>query len=156
MTIGRICLAGLTAAALAMAFDGDGFAEKFQKLPKAVQATANAHMGEAIPVGVASSQHGEGWDYQINTRLNGRRHNLVIDEKGRLLAVKDEMDAAALPAAAISGLKEQAGSAKIVRVEKVTEGAAVSYGAITKDDAQGTVLEIRVGADGAPRPKNVK
>ena len=156
MTIGKVFLAGLAAAVLIPAFDGDGFAEKFQKLPKAVQETANAHMGEAIPMKVASSQHGEGWDYQINTRLNGKMHNLVIDEKGALLAVKDEMDATSLPAAAISGLERQAGTAKIVRVEKVTEGAVVSYGAITKDEARGTVSEIRVAADGTPKLKNAK
>ena len=153
MTIGKAFLAGLAAAVLITAFDGDGFAEKFQKLPKAVRETANAHMGEAIPVKVASSQHGEGWDYQINTRLNGKMHNLVIDEKGALLAVKDEMDAASLPAAAMSGLEKLAGPAKIVRVEKVTEGAQVSYGAITKDEARGTASEIRVGLDGTVKAK---
>ena len=113
MTLGKVFLAGLAAAVLILASDGDGFAEKFQKLSKAVQETANAHMGEAIPAKAASSQHGEGWDYQINTRLNGKMHNLVIDEKG----------------------------------------AQVSYGAITKDEARGTVSEIRVGLDGTVKAK---
>ena len=154
MTTTRIFLAGLAACGLAVAFDGDSFATKFERLPQAVQETANAHMGSAFPVSISSAKGEQGWDYQVNTRLNGKYHDLVIDEKGRLVAVKDETDLASIPAAAKAAIEKQAAAAKIMTLEKVTEGAQVSYVSLMKDDAQGTYVQVRVAADGTLKPKN--
>jgi hypothetical protein len=154
MTIARVLLAGLAASALAPAFDGDSFAAKFEALPQAVQETARAHMENALPVSISSAKGEQGWDYQVNTRLNGKYHDLVIDGTGKLVAVKDETDLASLPAAAKAAIEKQATASKIVTLEKVTEGGEVSYGAVVKDDAQGTFVRVRVGADGTVKPTN--
>src|SRR5258708_1327605 len=130
MTIARVFLTGLAVSALALAFDGNTFAEKFERLPQAVQETAKAHMDNAFGLSVGTAKGEQGWDYQVNTRLNGKYHNLVIDEKGKLVAVKDETDLASLPAAAKAAIENRAAASKIVTLEKVTEGAQVSYGAV--------------------------
>jgi hypothetical protein len=39
-------------------------------------------------------------------------------------------------------------------LEKVTEGSQVSYGALMKDNAQGTFVQVRVAADGTVKSKN--
>ena len=148
MTVPRVFLAGLAAAALALAYDGNTFAAKFEALPAAVQETARAHMDSGFPVSITTAKSEQGWDYQINTRLNGKYHDLVIDDKGKLVAVKDETDLAAIPAPAKAAIEKQAAAGKIMTLEKVTEGGQVSYGAIMKDDAQGTVVQVRVAADG--------
>jgi hypothetical protein len=148
MTIARVLLAGLVASTLTPAFDGDSFAAKFQALPKAVRDTAMAHMDNAFPVSISSAQSEQGWDYQVNTRIDGKYHDLVIDEKGKLVAVKDETDLPSLPAAAKATVEKQAAAAKIMTLEKVTEGGQVSYGAVLKDDAKGTYVRLRVAADG--------
>lgn len=148
MTIGKVILSGLAACALAFAFDGNSFAEKFDRLPQAVKDTANAHMENAFPVSISTAQGEHGWNYQVNTRVDGKYHDLVINEKGQLLAVKDETDLSSLPAAAKGAIEKRAASAKIVTLEKVTENGQVSYGAVMKDEAQGTFVNVRVAPDG--------
>ena len=153
-TLSKVLLAGLAAAAIALAFDGDTFAQKFDSLPQAVKETAKAHMGDAFPVSIGAAQGEQGWNYQINTRLNGKYHDLVIDDKGKLVAVKDETDFASLPAPAQAAIQKQGDASKIVTLEKVTEGGQVSYGAVIKDAAQGTSVQVRVAADGTLKSKN--
>jgi hypothetical protein len=148
MTIAKAFLAGLAASMLTLAFNGDGFAEKFNTLPQTVRDTAEANMKNAFPVSISSAKGEQGWDYQINTRLNGKYHDLVIDENGKLVAVKDETDLASIPAAAKTAIEKQASTSKIVTLEKVTEGGEVSYGAVVRNDAQGANVQVRVAADG--------
>ncbi len=154
MLIARVFLAGLAAFTLALAFDGDSFTAKFDALPQAVRETAKAQMENAFPVSIASAKSEQGWDYQINTRLNGKYHDIVIDGKGKLVAVKDETDLSSIPAGAKATLEKQAAASKIVTLEKVTEGGQVSYGAMIRDDAQGTLVQVRVAADGSLKSKN--
>ena len=153
MTIAKGFLTGLAVSALALAYDGDTFAAKFDALPHAVRDTALAHMEKAFPVSIAAVKGEAGWDYQINTRVDGKYHDLIIDENGKLVAVKDETDLASLPAAAKAEIEKQATASKIMTLEKVTEGALVSYGVVMKDDAQGTFVQVRVSPDGALKSK---
>jgi len=155
MTIARVFLAGLVASALALAFDGDSFTAKFEALPQAVRETAKAHMENAFPVSIGSAKGEQGWDYQVNTRVDGKYHDLVIDEKGKLVAVKDETDLVSIPAAAKATIEKQAAASKIVTLERVTDGGGqVSYRAVVKDDAQGTNVQVRVAADATLKSKN--
>lgn len=151
MTISKAFLAGLAACAVALAFNGDGFAEKFSSLPQPVRETAEAHMQNAFPVSIGTAKGEQGWDYQINTRINGKYHDLVIDDKGALVAVKDETDLASVPAAARAAIEKLAPASRILTIEKVTEGAQVSYGALVKNDAQRTPVQVRVAPDGTVR-----
>jgi hypothetical protein len=136
-----------------MAYSGDSFAAKFEAMPKAVQQTATANMANALPVSISSSQSARGWEYQINTRLNGEHHNLVIDETGKLLAVKDGADPASIPAAVKATIDKEAAASHIVALEKVTEGTLISYDAEMKNDAQEKYFHVRVAADGTLKPK---
>jgi hypothetical protein len=150
----RTFLAALAASALALAYSGDSFTEKFEAMPKAVQATAVANMEHALPISITSSKGEQGLEYQINTRLNGETHNLVIDEKGKLLAVKDGTDLASIPAAVKAAIEKQAPASNITTLEKVTEGAQVSYSAVMKDDAPGKFVRVRIAGDGTLKSKN--
>lgn len=154
MTIVKMFLAALAVSTLAPAYEGDSFATKFAALPQAVQETAKAHMDNAFPVSITTAKGEQGFDYQINTRLDGKYHDLVIDKTGKLVAVKDETDLPSVPAAAKATIEKQAAASKIMTLEKVTEGAQVSYGALIKDAAQGTLVQIRVAADGTVKSKN--
>jgi hypothetical protein len=153
VTIHKALLACLAASTLAPAFDGDTFAAKFEALPQAVQQTAKAQMRDALPVSIISAKGEHGWDYQVNTRLNGKYHDLVIDDQGKLVAVKDETDLASLPAAAKAAIERQAAAAKIMTLEKVTEGSQITYGALMKDNAQGTFVKVSVAPDGTLKSK---
>jgi hypothetical protein len=154
MRIATVFLAGLAVSAPALAFEGDSFATKFASLPQAVRETAKAHLEDGFPVSISSAKGEQGWDYQINMRRNGKYHDLVIDEKGKLVAVKDETDLASIPVAAKAAIEKQAAASKIMTLEKVTEGGQVSYGALMKDNAQGTFVQVRVAEDGTLKAKN--
>lgn len=154
MTISSISLAGLAAVSLAFAYSGNNFSEKFEAMPRPVQETATANMEHALPMSISSVKGEQGLEYQINTRLDGEYHNLVIDEKGKLLAVKDETHLASLPAVVKAAIEKQAATSKIVTLEKVTEGALVSYGAVIQDDAPGKFVRVRLAIDGTLQSKN--
>jgi hypothetical protein len=156
MMITRIFLAGLAASALALAYSGDSFAAKFEAMPEAAQKTATANMENALPVSISSVKREQGWEYQVNTRLNGEYHNLVIDEKGKLLAVKDGTDLASVPAAVKAAIGKEAAASEIVTLEKVTEDGLVTYGAVMKGDAEGKYVRVRVAADGTLKSKNLQ
>ncbi len=147
MVIIKMCLAGFAASILALAYSGSSFSEKFEAMPKAVQETALANMENALPVGISSVKKEQGLEYQVNTRLNGADHNLVIDETGKLLAVKDETNLESVPAAVRAAITKQAAS-KVVTLEKITEAGQVSYGAVIPDEAPGKVVRIRLAPDG--------
>ncbi len=146
--LSRLVLAAVFVSTLAFGFEGDGFAGKFESLPKAVKETAKAQMNDAFGVSITSAKTDQGWDYQINTRLNGKAHNIVIDEKGKLVALKDEADLATIPPAAKATLEKQTDLTQILLLEKVTEGDQVSYGATVRDTTQGLLIQLRVAPDG--------
>lgn len=151
--ITRIFLAGLAVSSLAMAYSGDSFAAKFEAMPPAVQKTATANMLNALPISIGSVQRESGWEYQVNTRLNGEYHNILVDEKGKLLAVKDGTDLASIPAVVKSAIQKESLAAEILTLEKVTEGGLISYGAVIQDDAPGKYIRILVAADGTLKTK---
>ncbi|MDE3199195.1 MAG: hypothetical protein KGN84_22790 [Acidobacteriota bacterium] len=154
MNVPKLFLASLAAATLALAFDGDNFSAKFEALPQAVKDTAKANMDNAFPVSIASAQSAQGWNYQVNTRRDGKYHDIVIDEKGKLIAVKDETDLAALPAPAQQAIRKQAAVSKILTLEKVTEGSHISYGAVIRDESSGSFVKLSVAPDGTVQSKN--
>jgi hypothetical protein len=151
--ITRIFLVALAASAVALAYSGDSFAAKFEAMPRAVQDTATANMEHALPISITSIQREQAWEYRINTRLNGETHDLVIDDKGKLLAVKDGTDLASIPAAVKAALEKQTPASNITALEKVTEGAEVSYSAVMKDDAPGKFVRVRIAPDGTLKSK---
>ena len=156
MKIISTCAASLAVASLTLAYSGSNFSEKFEAMPKATQETAMANMEGALPIGISSVQGEQGVEYQVNTRLNGEYHNLVINDKGKLLAVKDETDLASVPAVVKAAVQKEASSSKVVTVEKVTEGGLVSYGAVIQDEAPGKFVRVRLSADGTVKSKNLQ
>lgn len=152
----KFLLAGFAIPALMVAYSGSSFSEKFEAMPPAVQATTTANMQNALPIAITTVKGEQGWEYQVSTRLNGGYHNFAIDEKGKLLAVQDETELAAIPASAKAAIESQAAAAKILKVEKVTEGGLVSYGAVMQDEAAGKYVRVRVAADGTLKSKKAQ
>jgi len=77
----------------------------------------------------------------------GETHNLIIDEKGNLLAVKDGTDLASLPAAVKAAIEKESAASKITTLERVTEGQQVTYGAVMTDDSPGKYVRVRIAPD---------
>jgi hypothetical protein len=80
--------------------------------------------------------------------VDGKSRDLTLDDKGTVVEVEQEVGIDSLPAAARAAIEKQTAGGKIVKVETVTRGAAVTYEAsYTKS---GRTRELGVKADGSP------
>lgn len=86
--------------------------------------------------------------YEIETRVNGKGRDIVIDKSGALLEVEEEVDLVAIPAAAQDALRKRAAGGTIKKVETLTQGSKVSYEAAIMTKA-GKRIEAGVNADGS-------
>lgn len=82
--------------------------------------------------------------YEVKTVLKGRTRDLLYDPAGKLVEVEEEMDNAAVPAAAMTALTAHG---TISKVESVTKDGVVSYESIVKTKA-GKCVEVAVDAAG--------
>ena len=73
--------------------------------------------------------------------------DVTLDETGKVVVVEQEVTFASLPAAVKDGLTKAAGTAKITKVESITEGNKVTYEAQLKG---GKTKELTVDQNGNP------
>jgi hypothetical protein len=149
MTIARMLFAGSALAALALAADTK---VKLENLPPAVQAAVKAQLADATLVSISSEKEHGKTEYEVEAKVNGKARTIAFDQKGTVLEVEDETDLDSIPAAVKAGLQKQAGTAAILKVERVTAGSKVSYEAAVKTKA-GKNLEVVVNADGSLKSK---
>jgi nitrogen regulatory protein PII len=93
-------------------------------------------------------EHGQTF-YEAQMTVNGHSKDILIDEKGNVVEVKEEVAMDALPAAAKSGLTTKAGKGKITKVESISKNdKLVAYEA--KVATNGKKSEVQVGPDRNP------
>lgn len=144
-----LTLASVLLVTMAVAPAGEG-TRSLDQLPAAAQATIKAETAHATIKSIQREGHDQ---FEVETLLNGKSHDLVVDEKGRLVSIEDETDLAQVPAKAQATIRKQAGTVAVVRVEKVTEGKDVSYEAELAPDSHGKKFEIVVREDGSLRSR---
>ena len=120
-----------------------------ESLPPAVQATVKQETKTATLAGLSKEKEKGKTAYEVETMVNGKSRDLVLDEKGTILEVEEEIDIATLPAAAKAAIEKKAAGGKITKVEKLTAGTAVSYEAAITGKS-GKKSEVGVNADGSP------
>ncbi len=85
--------------------------------------------------------------YEVELIVNGRGKDVLIDEKGNIVEVEDEVSLDSLPATVKEGLRKAAGAGKIGKVESLTKnGKLVAYEAVVKTGEKRS--EVQVGPDG--------
>jgi len=138
--ITTVCLA----ASLAFA------AEKslaLKDLPAAVQKTVQDQTkGAEIKKITKETEHGV-TQYEVETMLNGKHHDLDVDTKGNLLVVEDESTLDAVPAAAKAAILKKVADGKLGMVETFKRGGETMYEAAYTTKA-GKKHEVLVKADG--------
>jgi len=138
--ITTVCLA----ASLAFA------AEKslaLKDLPAAVQKTVQDQTkGAEIKKITKETEHGV-TQYEVETMLNGKHHDLDVDTKGNLLVVEDESTLDAVPAAAKAAILKKVADGKLGMVETFKRGGETMYEAAYTTKA-GKKREVLVKADG--------
>jgi len=120
---------------------------KLESLPPAVQAAVKQQTKNATLVGLSTEKEKGKTTYEVETTVNGKSRDLVLDKSGAVLETEDEVELNTIPAAAQAALQKRAGTGTIAKVEKLTAGSSVSYEAAIKTRT-GKTIEAAVNADG--------
>ena len=137
----------------ALALTGSLMAEKMLKLeqlPAPVQKTVKEQTLSAKMVGLSKEKEGGKTVYELETSVDGKSRDVMIDATGAILSVEQEVTLDSIPPAAKSALEKKAAAGKITKVETVTRGSEVAYEAAYTTKG-GKTAEYAVKADGTPR-----
>jgi uncharacterized membrane protein YkoI len=126
---------------------------KLESLPPAVQAVVKEQTKNATLVGLSTEKEKGKITYEVETTVNGKSRDLVLDKTGAILETEDQVELSTIPAAAQAALQKRAGTGTITKVEKLTAGSSVSYEAAIKTKA-GKNTEAAVNADGTPHKED--
>jgi len=120
---------------------------KMQDLPPTVQQTVKEQTKNATLVGLMKEVENGKTVFELETRVNGRGRDLMIDGSGAVLSVEEEVTLDSIPAAARAAIEKQAAGGKITKIETLTKGRTVTYEAAVV--RKGKTSEIAVAADGS-------
>ena len=98
---------------------------KLKDLPKAVQKTVQEQTSGAKLVGLSKETENGKVIYEVETTVNGRTRDLLIDAKGEVVEVEEEVALDSLPPAIKSEI--QAHADKIIKVETVTKSGKLEF-----------------------------
>jgi len=122
---------------------------KIEDLPPAVQKAVKEQTQNAT-LGAISKEVEKGKTmYEVESKVNGKVHDLMIDSNGGVISVEDEVSLDSIPGPAKDAILKKVGTGKIKLVEKVTQGKVVSYEA-SYTGKSGKSAEVGVNADGTP------
>lgn len=120
---------------------------KLSDLPAAVQAAVKEQTKNATLTGLSKEVEKGKTTYEIETKVNGRTRDVVVDAAGKILAIEEQADLDKIPAGARQAIQKQATGGTVKSVEMVTEGTVVSYEAVIEKG--GKSKEFAVNADGS-------
>ena len=120
---------------------------KMEDLPPAVQKAAREQSKNATLVGLSKEVEGGKTVYEVETKVNGKTRDLLLDQSGAVVEIEEEVDLNSLPAAAKEAIQQKLAGRKLKKVESVTKGSTVTYEA-SYVGKLGKTSEIAVNADG--------
>jgi uncharacterized membrane protein YkoI len=119
-----------------------------QDLPTPAQKTAQDQLKNATLVAISTENEKGRKLYEIETKVNGKVRDVLIDATGKVVEVEDEVDIATIPAPARTAIEKKVGKDKLERVESLTKSAGIeAYEAFIKKGTKTT--EYAVKADGS-------
>ena len=120
-------------------------------LPADVQKTVDAETMGATVLGFSEeTEHGNTY-YEVEMTVSDHNKDVLIDPKGVVVEIEEEVGIASLPAAVRTGLETQAAGGTVKTVESLTKnGKLVAYEAQVL--THGKKSEIHVGPDGKALP----
>ncbi len=92
---------------------------KLENLPASVQATVRQETQNATLVGISKEISKGKTMYEVETKLNGKTRDLMLDAAGKVASVEEEVDISTLPSAAREAIQKKAAGGTIQRVEKL-------------------------------------
>jgi hypothetical protein len=122
---------------------------KLEDLPAAVQHSLTEQTKTATIVGLTKEVEKGKTVYEVETKINGKTRDLLLDASGSVIETEDEVGVDSIPASAKAAILKRAGpGGTIQKVEKVTAGSNVSYEAAIRTRS-GKSIEAGVNADGS-------
>jgi uncharacterized membrane protein YkoI len=137
-----LCIASIGLAAFAAET-----AVRMKDLPPAVQKTVTEQTKGARIKGMSKEVEKGKTMYEVETMVNGKSRDLLIDASGSLVSVEEAVAIDSIPAPAKAALEKLAAGGKIKGVESVTKGQTVTYEAIIVKGVKKS--EVVVAADGS-------
>ena len=116
------------------------------KLPPAVRATVEAESKGATVKGISSEKEKGKTVYELETLVNGRTRDLMIDSAGKVYVVEEQLDADKAPAPVRAALEAKG---KIVTLESVMQDGKTTYEGQVQTKA-GKKVAVEVDAGGKP------
>lgn len=143
----RIPLLALAFVILAApaAADQDERKIRMKDLPAAVRDAFEKQFPQARVSGVSEEKESDGIVYEIECRWKGRKHDVTFKPDGSLVSVEETIPVEEVPAPVMTALKTRFPSARIKKVEKVTESGAVAF---EFELGKAAKKEVKFSADG--------
>lgn len=116
------------------------------KLPAAVRTTVESESKGATVKGVSSEKEHGKTVYELETLVNGRTRDLMIDSAGKVYEVEEQLDVDKAPAPVKAALEAKG---KIVVLESVLKDGKTTYEGQVQTKA-GKKVAVEVDADGKP------
>jgi uncharacterized membrane protein YkoI len=116
------------------------------KLPAAVRATVEAESKGATIKGISSEKEDGKTVYELETLVNGRTRDLMIDSAGKVYVVEEQIDVDKAPAPVRAAMESKG---QIVVLESVQKDGKTTYEGQVRTKA-GKKVAVEVGADGKP------
>ena len=116
------------------------------KLPAAVRTTVETESKGATVKGVSSEKEHGKTVYELETLVNGRTRDLMIDSAGKVYEVEEQLDVDKAPAPVKAALEAKG---KIVVLESVLKDGKTTYEGQVQTKA-GKKVAVEVDADGKP------
>ena len=142
-----VCLLTAVLVGSALAADPKETKVKTKDLPPAVQKGIERESKGAKLKGVSKEVENGKTLYEVETVVNGRTRDVMLDESGNLVLAEEEVPLSMIPAAARAAIQKEAAGWKIGKVEILKkDGAANTYeGHLSKGMKS---KEVTVDADG--------
>ena len=144
-------VACLAAAASTQGADRDTAEKKMslKNLPPAVRATVEAESRNATVKGISSEKENGKTVYELETLVNGRTRDLMIDAAGKVYVVEEQLDVDKAPAPVRAALEAKG---KILILESVLENGTTTYEGQVQPRT-GKKITLELDANGKPIKK---
>lgn len=152
---GKLLLASL-AIGLAMWSTAQGQERKIKRseLPPAVEKTVAAESAGATVQGFSTEVEAGKRLYEVELKVEGRGKDILMDARGNVVEIEEEVALDSLPAAVKEGLTKAAGRGTISRVESLTKrGKLVAYEAVVKTGAKRREVQVGPGGEKPAHPQ---
>jgi hypothetical protein len=128
---------------------------QIKDLPPAVQRTVQEQTKGATIVGISAEKEGGKTIYELETKVNGRSRDMLIDASGKVTELEEQADIESLPPAVQAEVKKSLGQGKVDTFEAVTKNGVFSgYEAVV--ERGGKKVEVSLGPDGKVPPPKAK